>query len=378
MDQGAGRGALTLSGVQVDLSSPADSTAVNFALAVAEVAGGAARAASERAQITGRIDRLADRRGVPTPESAQITATGAFPALPTPIIDALAKQGGLLTEALGPTISVQLQAQNLSTQGGTLRASATSERAQATIGGRVENGAFVQSEPTQVTMRIITPSLTQRLGGSLPVVGTLEKRAEDEPGVVRAENLTLPIDGDLSKLNGRVTIDPGIARFTTSGGFQSLLKVAGQRQEGLLGRKIEPFVVNIQRGVLSYDRFGLPLGEFSIETTGSVDLVNRRMDLVTYVPFFALTDEVAGSLSTNLAGAIGQFPGGVDRATLVPLRTSGSFGAPKTEVATGLFVQQFGKSLLETPGRLVDDVIRKRLEDLLRPREGGGGTPPPR
>jgi hypothetical protein len=284
----------------------------------------------------------------------------------------------VLTEALGPTVSVELQAQALSRTGGSLNAVAWSERARATVGGRIENGAFVQTRPTQVTLSIITPALTQRLGGSIPVVGTLEKHAADEPGIVRAENLTLPVDGDMRKLNGQITIDPGVARFTTGGGFQTLLKQTGQRQQGLIGGKIEPFVVNIREGVLSYDRFRLPLGEFSIETTGTVDLVKKRMDLVTYVPFFALTDEVAGALSTNLAGAIGQLPGGVDRATLVPLRTSGSFGTTKTEVDTGLFMQQFGRGLLETPGRLVDDVIKKRLEDLLRPRDGGGGAPAPK
>src|SRR5690606_10185024 len=249
---------------------------------------------------------------------------------PTPIIDALAQQGGVLAEALGPTVSVRVEATRLSRQGGVLRASATSERAEATIGGRVQNGAFVQTEPTQVTLRVITPQLVQELGGSLPVVGTLEKRREDQPAVIRTENLTLPIDGDLSKLSGRVTIDPGVARFSTYGGFAALLRALDQRERGMIGGKIEPFVVNMHNGVLSYDRFRLPLGEFTLETKGSVDLVNRRMDLVTYVPFFALTDEVAGRLSTGLGGVAGALPGGIDRATLVPLRTSGPLDNPRT------------------------------------------------
>jgi len=373
MDQGGGRGAIALSGVSLTLNNAGDTAVLAFDLAVDQVEG-AGVAAQERARVAGRIEDLADARGVPTPETASLSMSGSFPALPTPIIDALAQQGGVLAEALGPTVSVRVEATRLSRQGGVLRASATSERAEATIGGRVQNGAFVQTEPTQVTLRVITPQLVQELGGSLPVVGTLEKRREDQPAVIRTENLTLPIDGDLSKLSGRVTIDPGVARFSTYGGFAALLRALDQRERGMIGGKIEPFVVNMHNGVLSYDRFRLPLGEFTLETKGSVDLVNRRMDLVTYVPFFALTDEVAGRLSTGLGGVAGALPGGIDRATLVPLRTSGPLDNPRTDVDMQLFVQEFGGNLLQTPGRIIDDTIRKRLEDLLRPgRDGGGG-----
>jgi len=367
MDPGDGRPAVTVQGITLETSNVPESSDVRFALRIAQVSG--AGETSVMQGITGVVSRLADAAGNLTPDAAELTARGGVAGFPTALVDAVAQQGGLLTEALGPAVTLELRADRLSRHGGTIQADARSERATATLSGRIENNTFIQTGPTQITLLAITPRLVRELGGSLPLVATVEKTPRDEPGVVRMENISAPIDGDLSKLNGRVTVDPGVVNFTTHGGFASLLKLADQRQQGQLGRRLEPFVVNIRNGVASYDRFRLALGEFSVETSGSVDLVNGQMDIITYVPFFALTDEVAGALSTNLAGVLGALPGGIDRATMVPLRTRGSLSNPQTKVDADLFVKQFGETLLNTPGRILDDVLRGRLEDLVRPKK---------
>src|SRR5690606_12183617 len=140
--------------------------------------------------------------------------------------------------------------------------------------------------------------------GSLPVVSTLEKTPSHAPGLLRTEDLQIPIDGDVSKLNGTVTVDLGEVNFATRPVFGEFIKALGGQQQGTIGRSIEPFTVRITDGVLEYDKYSLPIGEFSIQTRGRVDLVNRTMNVVTYVPLFALSDEAAGMFNTSLAGRV--------------------------------------------------------------------------
>jgi hypothetical protein len=367
---------LLVEGIRASVWIPEDrprTVAADLVSTVTGDAGGAGGPARSMARVV--LSNLADEAGVPTPERLSADAVAEVHAFPTALIDLLTHQGGLLAETMGPVVSVSAWANGLSQSGagGAMHARLTSARAQATLGGRIENGAFVQGEPVEIRLTQITPSLTRQLAGSIPVVGTLEKTPQDEPAVITADSLRVPIDGDLRKLSGVISVSPGQARFTTTGAFQQLLRLAGQREAGVVGRRLQPFVVHMKDGVLAYDRFRLALGEFEIETRGTVDLVNRRIDVVTYAPFFALTDEAAGHLSTNLAGRLGRvLPGGIDRATLVPIRTRGDLGSPKTEIDLELFFREFGENLLRAPGNIIDQIGRGALEGLLKGKGGGG------
>jgi len=312
--------------------------------------------AAKPSKITLTLRAFIDPQGNIISENAVVNADADLSMFPTILIDQLANQGGLMNEVLGPTVSASATLRNVSQARtgprGTLEANLTSPRATARIKGEMRRGQFVQNGPTQVRLLVIRPELMEALGGSLPLVATMEKTTSDEPAMVEASDLSVPLDKDLSKLNGVIGVDLGVARFTTNSILGSLLKAVGGRDSGAIGRKVEPFVVRIVNGVATYDRFRLPLGEFSIETRGSVDLVSRKVNLVAYVPFFALTDEAMGPIRLGLGGRLDI----LDRTTMVPITIKGDMNNPGAMIDVPMFLQETGSNLIKTPGRIIEGI----------------------
>lgn len=355
--------ALTMNGITMrarwDPSAPAIRQSAAGAMSIAmniDSISGAEGPAAKPSKVTATLRALADAQGNLVTDKAVLDADADLSLFPTILLDQLTEQGGLMAELLGPTVSASATARNVSQAAagprGNLEATMNSERANVQIKGDLRRGQFIQSGPIQVKIVEIRSELMQALAGSLPVIASMEKKTSDEPGLIQASDLTIPLDKDLSKLNGTVSIDPGVARFTTQNMFGSLLKAAGGRESGSIGRKIEPFVVRFNKGVISYDRFRLPLGEFSIETRGTVDLVKRELNFVTYVPLFALTDEAMGPLNTGLGGKLGI----LDRNTLVPITTKGPMDKPSTGIDVGMFLEETGSNILQTPGKLLEGI----------------------
>lgn len=346
--------------VQVNLS--VDSVA-------GDVAGGGDGAANggKPSNISATISRLSDARGVVQPGGAIVNADVDVATFPTPIVDQFAGQNGLMTEVLGPTVSMKAKLRDVSrsatAQSGSIEADLKALRATAQVKGDVRNGAFVQTGPTRVTIVEIRPRLMQMLAGSMPVVDSFEKSPKDEPAVIEMSSFEAPIDGQVSKLNGRITVDLGVARFTTTGAFGQILKSVGGKTQGTIGRKLEPFVIEAKQGVLDYQRFRLPLGEFSLETQGKVDLVNRQVRVTTYAPFFAIAEEALGPIKLGLGGTTNI----IDRNTLVPITTRGSIDNPKTEIDAGEFLKGIGKSLIQDPaegiGKTIGDLLGGKKKD---------------
>jgi hypothetical protein len=150
----------------------------------------------------------------------------------------------------------------------------------------------------------------------------------------------------MRKLNGDATLELGVVRFDTAGALSKLLKKGGGRQSGTAGRRLDPLKVAMRQGVVSYERYRIPLGEFTVETRGTVDLVQRTVDVVTYVPLGALSEEIAGAFNN------GRFLGGtaLEAATMVPIRTRGPMDGPTTSPDVKLFFEEAGKSLLSPEG----------------------------
>lgn len=315
----------------------------------------------------GGLYNLADASGKLTPDAALLSLTGDAFGLPTALLDALAKQNNLLNEALGPTMNLRVKTEGASAKSGRIDAYALSPRAEATIKGTIKGGQFIADGPAEFSLKEITPSLGEMLVEGLPIIGKFEKRRDDGPASVRATGLTVPIDNDFRKLNGVVVIDIKQARFETSDVFGQLVKLAGQRTEGTVGRRLDPLTVTFKDGVATYARYKLKLGEFTVDTQGTVDLVNRNLDIVTFLPFGALTDEAAGAFNTGLGRLLGGLVPALEQATMVPFRTKGSFDSPATSPDMDLFFKEAGRSLLR-PGQ----VIQGGLEDLFKNLGGGG------
>ncbi|MCC6323140.1 MAG: hypothetical protein IT438_17080 [Phycisphaerales bacterium] len=365
---GGGPAPMTIEGLTIDAKSiPGATAGVEVNLNFAKVSGAGAdagRASSAKATIT----NLADAAGVIDTDKAVVNADVDVAAFPTPIVDQLAKKNGLLTELLGPTVSLRATAQNLSkgagTASGTLDATATSPRATAKLKGDLREGVFVQSGPVDVRLMEIRPQLVDALAGGLPLIESLEKTPPDAPATVVTERLTVPLDDDMRRLNGKVTVSPGVARFSTGNVFGKILKEVGGKDSGTVGKKIEPFVVNIDKGVATYDRFSLPFGEFTLDTRGTVDLVKNEINVVTYAPFFALAEEAVGKLRVGIPGGIEI----IDKATMVPITTKGSMDNPKTELDIGLFIKELGDKILKAPGDILKEP-GKILDNLLNPNK---------
>lgn len=359
---------VTLDGVRVNLNSEpgrggAVGESIKFDLLVAGAGVGDAPKASNLG-VQGRVDNTADAAGQFNAQTAQLTADGNIPALPTAIIDAFARQGGLLTDALGPVVQATLSADHFGMNSGTLAFNARSERAEAGLRGRVENKVFILDQPLNVTIVEITPELSARVVKALPSVGQIQKTRQDAPATIRSGDLRVPLDGDLSKLNGAIAIDPGEASFASSSDFAKFLKLISLRPDRQIGRKLQPLNLNINSGVVTYQEWELPLGEFKIKSRGSVDLVGKNVDVITYIPAGALTGEAVGVFG----GTLGKIPGIgqiITDATMLPFRTRGTFEKQKTEPDLELFAKEFAGQIRP------DKLLEKGLEDIFKKKQDG-------
>lgn len=362
----------TLSGLSVRVNSMPMPGTIGFEVGIADVGRGPG-SGQPAVSLRGRVEQLADGAGRLTPDAAAVTMDGTASDLPTALVDAIARQKGTIVEALGPTASMEVRAERFSKSGGTLSLRAASPRATLALQGRVEDGVFVTYGEPSAQLLEITPGLAGRFIKGLPTVGSIEKRREDGPAMVRMTGMRVPLDGDVSKLNGRVTVNLGTARFQTTEIFGRLLKLAGGQAAGMAGQRIEPFVVNIERGVATYERFTLPLGEFRLQTAGTVDLVRRTLDVHTYIPFGALSEETAKLFRLPGVGGL------IEASSMMPFRTTGSFESPQTRPDLERFAKEAGKNLIGDPKQILEDP--KQLEERLRgifrrdrPKEGGGGN----
>ena len=79
----------------------------------------------------------------------------------------------------------------------------------------------------------------------------------------------------IQRLRGEFTINLGTARFETSKVFGAILRLTNQRESGSIGRRVEPLTLKFQDGIMSYERWKIPLGEYpelaakGLKNTGS-------------------------------------------------------------------------------------------------------------
>jgi len=317
---------------------------------------------------TGRVKSIADALGNVTQERAAIDADLNIAGLNTAVIDALSRSRGFLVDMLGPTLSGSAKLAGFGQSGGKLDVALNSDRASMNLAGVVdESRVFRASRDVVFTLTEITPVFGSRLTAGIPLATKVEKKKEDGPASVTLRGLALPLNGDLSLLNVDAVVDIGTARFSTGPAFAALLDVTDQKTGGQFGRKLQPFEFTLDSGVMTYDRYMLPLGEFEFDIAGKVDFVNRRLDIITFVPVGAMSDAASGQLNAGLGGLLGNVFPNVESLTKIPWRTSGSFGSTSTKPDIQLMLENSGQQLLRP-----DKMIERRLKDLLKGIGGGG------
>lgn len=304
--------------------------------------------------VDGRVDRALLADGEVNADGATITAN-VKGAVPTAVLDALGNQKGLLVDLLGPSTSLNAQARDLSKNSGDLTVQVTTDNAKAALEGAVANNVLTTTKPANITLSRITKELSTRYIETLiPLMSGVEKTPDDQPATIDATNLTLPTDGNTRSLNGDVTVDMGTVRFTTSSWFGELLKIGGGKAGGKVGERLKPFVFKVREGIVTYDKIELPLGEFTVETRGKIDLNEQRMDIITFVPFSAVADEVLKGL--------GAIPG-LDQITVLPIRTHGPFGRTKSEPQLDLIVKESLPGAIE---KIIPPDLKKGVDDALK------------
>lgn len=378
--------------LRVGVRSGADAGSIDGDLNIQSVSSGVSGAPSgggKAATAKLRVEHLADSAGVINAQNAVYSLDADLSQFPTAIVDQLGKQHGVLLEALGPTIDLKAVATNVSlapagsgriTQAGVANIKASSARANAELVGDLRDGVFAQTGAASAKIVEIRPELVQTLSGGLPLIQSVEKSTKDAPAVIDAQQLSLPLDGDMRKLSGVVRVDPGVARFVTQNFLGDIISLAGLKTTSEIGQRIEPFVVRISQGVATYDRFKLPIGQFSTETTGTVDLVNRQMDCVVYIPLGLLTDKAinlfgGGGLGTNL--------GVLDKLTMMPWSIKGPLDSPSVQPDLGRFAKETAGKVIKEPIKQIGDTLDKTIKDIFKPKDktpdmpSPSSTPPP-
>jgi len=305
--------------------------------------------------VSGNVVNLADSAGTLTPDAASITLS-AKGDLPTPLVDALARQDGKLVDLLGPRMQTDIRLADFSKSSGSVRADLKAQHAEAHIAGDANaRSVLITTGRPEVRLTRITPEFSRRfISTIIPIFEQFEKTSGDEPSVITASSLELPLDNDLTKLNGTVTVDLGTVTFKTSSLLGAVLEATRNKAAGRIGQKVDPFTFTITRGVVNYEKITIPTGEFIVQTRGTIDLPARKLDIVVLMPLYALADEAA-----KLFGGIP----GIDRLTMVPLRIRGSMDDPRTELDPALLIQE------GLPGAVkdgLDELLKKGIGEIFK------------
>lgn len=294
---------------------------------------------AKQIEFGGHFSGFLQNDGTFDPSKAVITCDADLRKIPTALVDGRLHMDGFLLDLLGPTTSIRLTADGFGLGRGSVLFIAGSHRAGVRVSGSIKDDGFVLDDQTSVRISTISKEFGRRIASAVPVISEFYSTPEDRPASITTTGLIVPLDGDISKLDGTIDINPGVLRFHTDKLFGPILKAAKQDQSGFVGTDLKPLTVNINNGVISYKRYMLPLGEFSIGSEGSIDLVNRTLDMITWIPFGALTDEVAGQLNSGLGNMLGGAFPFIEKLTLVPIRVRGPMDHPKIEPDAGLFLQ---------------------------------------
>ncbi|MBS0190357.1 MAG: hypothetical protein U0573_05560 [Phycisphaerales bacterium] len=317
-------------------------------------------------ELSGTIANISNAKGKIDTANPTLTVKGDIKTLPSALIDAFSLKNGLPGDILGPSVNISLDAQNFSKTGGSLALSArstetgqvtengktaTRPRAEVTLKGTSQGGVY--TTPISLTLRKIDDALAARITSVYPDIAEVEKTFSERPTVVTSPQFGIPLDGDLRKLNGAVTIDPGDARFKISSNIGTFLKVFQTKQQGKLLQRLEPVTVTARSGVLTYPRWKFPVGTFSIETEGTVDLPGDRLDIITWVPLGELADSAMG-LFKNIPGL-----SALSKSTMMPLRTRGTLSKHTTLPDGELALKNTIKSVPNTAVDVLKDLIKK-------------------
>ena len=296
---------------------------------------------------------LAEDKGM---ERFHVAADVGAKSLPTGLVDALAAQGGLLVDVLGPRFDLKVHSDSISQNDGTFTASLESEKASVRCDhGSMKDKVFrlekVQGKNEAVLASAqLTPLFSQKVVGSLvPALVNVEKAKPTDPVVVAVENLAFPLDADLSKLDALVRVNLGEVIAHPLPGLASLM---GKGGGGGVNLNIPEIRVPIQKGVASYDGLPLPIGGKTYPLKGTYSLVDQTFKMQASIPLSAL--------GTGVNGKLDEARKVLDPNTPVPITLSGTWKSPKIGIGDDFLKKVAEEALKKQGGNLLDGLLKKK------------------
>jgi len=300
------------------------------------------------------LDPLASLAAEKGLEKFRVASDVRAKSVPTGLVDVLAAQEGLLVDVLGPRLDLVLHTDAISQTDGTFTASLESEKASVRCdrGGMKDGVLFlehVQGKNEALLARAgLTPLFSKKIVGSLvPALVNLEKPAGAEPVVLAVENLRMPLDADLSKLDAAVRLDLGEVSYRLLPALSTML---GKGEATTV--KMPEIRVPIEKGVASYEGLPIRIGGRDRVFKGTFSLVDQSFRLNTQLPLSALGKGVSGKLD-GLRGVL-------DANTMVPIELRGTWQNPKVGVGEDFLKKVAEDALKKQGGSLLEDLFKKK------------------
>lgn len=340
----------SLGDLDVRLASQDVSKGVRFTVSGTAASVGAAKPG----QITleGRVARLLDDKSLLNLEAPRLYMTGTVSDLPTQLADALLDLEGLLVAAIGPHMNSTIDATGFSRNSGRLDAQFRTVNGSlgGVVKGRRDSLRIDQGAPVKARLEV-TPQLRERLLARIhPLLADI--RSTEQPIRISIDNAVLPLDGDLTKLKADIEITVGAVEFDSGSVTLVLLKILQSSNAETIPGRIEPIKAKIRKGIVTYDRFNVVIGDQTIPYSGKIDLNTGQVDLHTALPLKVLAVQIK------------ELSGSADNI-VVPLVTHGRFGELKTEIDPD---SDLAKAALEAAGRKILDDL---LKDVFKKKGGG-------
>jgi hypothetical protein len=276
---------------------------------------------------------------------------GELTGMPTALVDALAAQNGLLVDTLGPSIDVKVRGSSAVGASQPLTLTCKSANASLDLVAQLDDMTLVAKDKQGLSATVpLNPLFSQRVVGKLvPLLVNASKPQGAAPVALQMSAFTLPLDGDMQKVNGTVNLSLGEVAYDLLPGLNDWLAKAHLDKAAKQNFKFAPMQIAIKDGVAHYDSLPINVAGEQITFKGSYSLVDSKLDLSTQLPLKVLGSAVGKELDAAR--------GALDPNMLVPISIKGTWNKPKLSLGDGFL----DKALKQAGG----DALKKGLEGLL-------------
>ena len=290
------------------------------------------------------------------PEQHPVTLSARAVGFPTKVVDLYADQDGLLVDVLGPRLDVTVESESLTPSGGPIAAHASSDLGTFEWEGVYRDGVLESGETGELQVTaLLSPLLGERVVGPLvPLLVNLQK-GDDAPVLLKGRDLRLPLDGDLSGLDGKLRLELGQVTCSLLPGLAS--ELPGFASKAVQNALIQPIDLTIEKGVVRYDRLPVRIDGRPVVFAGGYDLKSGALDLSTDLKLGDIGGEVGRALR-SVRKALGE-------NYAVPVHLGGTVKSPRVSLAPGFLeraVEDAGRKAIENE---LDKALKKGLKDLL-------------